>query len=92
MGMSADNRAAYKHSTNYQCEEEFLSGNTDASVGYRRIMSCVRAYKNFPGLYDSLLMVKEFSASGVFEAHLSLSGMESDQILALNKRFVEASL
>ncbi|OED36146.1 hypothetical protein AB833_28400 [Chromatiales bacterium (ex Bugula neritina AB1)] len=90
--MSADNRSAYKYSTNYRCEKDFIEGPASDGGGYHRIVTCIRAYKKLPGLYDSLLLVHEHARSGIFQSHLSLSALEPDQIQALNKRFVERSL
>ena len=90
--MSADNSSAYKHSTNYRCENDFIEAGNLTDGGYKRITTCIRAYKKLTGLYDSLLLVQEHENERVFEAHLSLSALEPDQIQALNKRFVEQSL
>ncbi len=90
VSMGADNNSEFKHSTNYQCRKDFI--NPPANNSYRRIITCIRAFKTLPGLYDSLLMVQDHAGDQVFEAHLSLSALEADQIQALNKRFVERAL
>ncbi len=90
VSMVADNNSGYKHSTNYECRKDFIDPPGDNS--YRRIITCIRAFKKLPGLYDSLLMVQDHAGDQVFEAHLSLSALEPDQIEALNRQFVERAL
>ncbi len=90
--MSASNSSAYKHSTNYRCQRDFIQTGKTTEGGYQRITTCVRAYKTLPGLYDSLLLVQEHADEQVFEAFLALSALEPDQIQAMNKHFVERSL
>lgn len=90
--MSADNQSAYEHSTNYLCKTNFVAPKSVNQKGYGRVISCVRAYKKLVGLYDSLLLMQHHSNTEAFNAHLSLSAVEKDQIKALNKRFIEASL
>jgi len=49
----------------------------------------VRAFKKWPGLYDSMLMVQTNKDGKLFETYLGVSAVQRDQILALNKRFIE---
>ncbi len=88
-GMGADNDSNFDHSTNYQCHNDFV--DRDAKNGYRRVTTCVRAYKRLSGLYDSLLLVERISGESSLVTHLSIAGAEKDQIAALNRKFVEAS-
>ncbi len=90
VSMVADNNSAFKHSTNFECQKDFVK--SAGSHGYQRIITCVRAFKKLPGLYDSLLLVQDHTGDEVFEAHLSLSALEPDQIQALNRRFIERTL
>lgn len=90
--MSSANRSAYKHSTNYRCETDFIQGLGAQGQGYQRVITCIRAYKKLAGLYDSLLLVQDHASKRGFVAQLSLSALEKDQIQALNRRFVERSL
>ncbi len=94
--MSADNESDYEHSTNYSCESDFVSTlkpHIDSKDNnYHRVVTCIRAYKNLAGLYDSLLLVRHHKTKQSFTAHLSLSALDRAQIKALNKRFVEEVL
>ncbi len=87
----ADNGSNFDYSTNYRCESDFIN-TEDSSKSYRRLISCVRAFKKLPGLFDSLLLIQDHEADKTFKAHLSLSAVERDQIKALHKRFIEALL
>ena len=89
--MWADNASNFDYSTNYRCESDFIETDADTK-GYQRVISCIRAYKKLPGLYDSLLLVQHHESDKTFKAHLSLSALEHDQIKALHARFLEASL
>ena len=89
--MRADNRSNYDHSTNYECHVDFIQGQSSSS-SYRRVTTCIRAYKQLPGLFDSLLLVERNSNAEAFSTHLSISAAEQDQILAMNRKFVEHSL
>ena len=95
--MAADNSSRFDHSTNYVCESSFikakgLSDSDSNQEGYHRVITCIRAYKNLEGLYDSLLLFQHHQAKQSFNAHLSLSALKKDQINALNKRFIEEVL
>lgn len=91
LSMSADNQSNYENSTNYVCETDFINTQTDAT-GYHRVVTCIRAFKKIRGLYDSLLMSFRNTGKEVFKAHLSLSGLQKDQIQEMNWRFLEQSL
>ena len=90
--MWSTNDSDFDNSTNYACQTDFIETETDNTGGYHRIITCIRAYKKYKGLYDSLLMVQSNRGSEMFKSHLSLSGVEKIQIQAMNKRFVEQSL
>jgi len=87
----ADNTSSFDYSTNYACESDFIDTGK-SEKGYRRAISCVRAFKKLPGLYDSLLLLQHHESDKTFKAHISLSAIEKDQIKALHKRFIEALL
>ena len=89
-GMRADNSANYEHTTNYQCHVDFVEGG--APNTYRRVSTCIRAYKKLDGLFDSLLSVQEISDTSSFVAHLSIASAEQDQIQQMNAKFMERSL
>ncbi|RBP52804.1 S1C family serine protease [Arenicella xantha] len=91
--MSANNESSYSHSTNYQCQVDFLQNDpVEAQAGtdsFTRVTACVRAFKKLPGLYDSLLLVEQVENLQKFVSHLSVSAVEKDQIQQLNRKFLE---
>jgi len=89
MYMSSDNYSDYDHSTNYICESDVLDQATPDKSKYTKIVSCVRAYKKLPGLFDSMLLVLDQHDSEIVKGYLSVAGAEKDQIIALNKKFTE---
>ncbi|MGH1540969.1 MAG: S1 family peptidase [Arenicella sp.] len=96
--MSADNRSNFDHSSNYQCQVDFVEGSKaedqEAEDGKRfnRVTLCVRAYKKLKGLFDSLLLIEKSQNKEVLSVHVSLSAIEKDQIHALNRKVMEAVL
>jgi len=90
--MSEDNPSAFRHSTEYRCESDFVQPPQPSVRRYDRLVTCIRAYKRMPGLYDSLHTVLSVTEGRVRRAYLSVSAAEPDQIRALNRRFAEAAL
>jgi len=90
--MSSPNDSSFEQSTSYQCQSNFVDSKDANSDNYNKIITCIRAYKQLPKLYDSLLMVFSSDGDKIFKSRLSLSTMERDQITAFNKRFIEATL
>ncbi len=88
--MGADNRSNYENATNFKCETGFLDAPPDGQ--YYRINTCIRAHKKLRGLFDSLMTVESIGSQNSFQAHLSVSGAEPDQIRALNTKFTERVL
>lgn len=89
--MGADNQSSFEHSTNYNCHVGFIQ-NEDPAVGYTRVTTCIRAYKKLAGLFDSLLYVEQTGQGQSFDSHLSVSAVEKDQIVELNRKFIEQVL
>jgi len=87
MSMSADNDSDFDSSTNYLCESDFLDQYSDDNHSYTRIISCVRAYKKLPGLFDSMLLILDQEGSEVVKGFISIAGAEKNQIMALNRKF-----
>jgi len=90
--MSAANDSTFEQSTNYQCQSDFVNSEQSEENKYNKIVTCIRAYKQLPDLYDSLLMVFSSQGNRVFKSRLKLSTMERVQITEFNKRFIEATL
>ncbi|MEM7360683.1 MAG: serine protease [Pseudomonadota bacterium] len=87
--MWANNKTSYKDSTNYSCHVDFVdvAESTDALT---RITTCIRAYRHFPALYDSLLLVEQLNDDTSWSSHMSVSAMNKEHINALNTKFTEA--
>jgi len=92
MYISSANNSTFEQSTEYQCQSDFVTSSNSDEDAYNKIVTCIRAYKQLPNLYDSLLMVYSNEGNKVFKSRLKLSTMERDQITAFNKRFIEATL
>ncbi len=90
--LSADNQSSFEQSTNYRCTSDFIKSSKQTRDSYRKVVTCIRAYKNLPSLFDSLLVVFNSEGEKVFKSSLSLSAMEQSQITAMHKRFIEATL
>ena len=90
--MYANTNSAFEHSTNFRCNADFLNSQENTISGYIRVTTCIRAYKNLPGLYDSVLLIQEHETLNSFSASMSISGAEKHQIKALNKKFIESAL
>lgn len=92
--MSAGNATDYESSTDFACETDFVNaGETDAAgAGYHQLISCVRGYTWMDGLYDSVFLSLRHTGGEVLRAQLSMTGVGRDQILAMNRRFLEHSL
>jgi len=92
LSMGADNNMDFENSTNFACETDFVKGSSEELDGYHRVVTCLRAYKKYPGLYDSQLLVFTHTGNVILKSYLSLSAVEKNQIKAFNKRFVEHNL
>ena len=87
--LSADNYSNHKYSTNYQCKTDFINRDQQASEKtYYKVTTCVRAYKQFNGLYDSIILVENHQNLDAFSAYLSLSAVDKDQVKAMNRKFI----
>jgi len=82
-----DNAAGEDDVTNYACEERFVhddSGNVDKTV------LCVRAYTEYPRLYDALYLRGSVDESDhAFVSHFTLSGVARESVAAFLARFQE---
>ncbi len=90
MSMSADNYSDYQYSTNYQCVSDYLDQDQTETSSYTRMITCVRAYKKWPGLFDSMIMLLNHKGGETVKSHLTIAGAPKDQILSLNRKFAEA--
>ncbi len=87
--MWPNNLSRFKDSTNYRCHADFVKDNQEHDL-LTRVTTCVRAFRRFSGLYDSLLLVEQMNNENSWSSHLSISAMTKDQVQALNNKFTEA--
>jgi len=92
VSMGADNDTNFENSTNFVCQTDFVKATSKALTGYNRVVTCVRAYKKYLGLFDSQLMVFSHTGDEVHRSYLSLSAVSEAQIQAFNRRFIEQAL
>lgn len=86
----ASNDSTFRHSTNFRCESDFIKADREPpNAAYTQVLTCLRAYKLLPGLYDSVILVQVQQERQAFTARLAVSALESDQIMAINRRFIE---
>ena len=88
-GAAPINTAWKQDVTNFVCHQDFVEADKDKST-ITKSMLCVRAYKEYPGLYDFL-----YTGATVHEAykglisHFTISGVEKDLGLQFTRKFIE---
>jgi hypothetical protein len=81
-----DGYAARKDFTGYRCRDDFVAG----AAGTVRAVLCVRAYKQFEGLYDMRLRVLTLDRSSeALVSNLALNGVGYDSGLEFARRYLE---
>ena len=71
------------------CIRDSINRDQQASEKtYYKVTTCVRAYKQFNGLYDSIILVENHKNLDAFSAYLSLSAVDKDQVKAMNRKFI----
>ena len=87
-GPGLDLRAG-KRLTPQECRDEFVAGS--ASRPPLRATWCMRAYRQFEGLYDvTLLALTQDRSREALLAQLTLQGVSHANAVALGRRFLEA--
>ncbi len=83
-----DNNARERHVTNYECEQQHVSlqSNDDNNL----MALCIRAYKNYPDLYDALYYSIANRNNQGFIAHFTLAGVSKDITLMFTQKFTNA--
>lgn len=86
---SPGNWAGEKDVTNFYCHDGFFNQSEKQSSLAKSVL-CVRAYKEYQGLYDLLYIGASLGADnrGLI-SHFTLSGVEMQQGLAFTRRFME---
>jgi hypothetical protein len=83
-----DNHADEDDVGNFVCNEQFVeddAGHTD------KVVLCLRAYKDYPPLYDALYLRGSVDDAGkAFVSHFTLAGIDREGIQAFLERFQQA--
>lgn len=83
------NRASEEDVTEFHCDNNFV---TSATGRQSKTVFCTRAYKDYPGLYDSLLLQGSVdSSSRAFISHFTLAGLSRENSVAFARKFMEIS-
>jgi hypothetical protein len=87
-GAATINTAGKQDVTNFECHEDFVTAGAASPVLTKSIF-CVRAYKDFPGLYDFL-----YTGATVHDgrkgliSHFTISGIEKDLGIQFTRKFI----
>ena len=84
-----DNIAGEDDVGNYTCEEFFVTDDADHTD---KAILCVRAYKEYPSLYDALYLRGSVDESGkAFISHFTLAGLEREKIARFLEKFQQVA-
>jgi serine protease Do len=84
---NADNRAGKRDITEFSCHSDIVALANQAT----RVIFCVRAYKDYPGLFDALYMAATIAdGQQGFISHFTLAGVTQDNAKAFARKFMEA--
>lgn len=85
----AGNKASEEDVTNFECQDGFTTHQSDRQ---NKTLFCLRAYKDYPGLYDVLFLQGTVDdAERAFVSHFTLAGVSKSSGLNFTKRFMEYS-
>ena len=83
------NRVSEDDVTNFECQDGFTRF---ASSRQYKTLFCLRAYKDYPDLYDVLFLQGTVDhAEKAFVSHFTLAGVSKENSLNFTKRFMEYS-
>lgn len=83
----ADNRAGKHDVTNFSCRSDIVALAGVAT----RVIFCVRAYKDYPELFDALYLAATVAQEQQgFVSHFTLAGVTRDNAKAFARKFMEA--
>jgi len=86
MRMSADNYSDYQSSTNYQCVSDYLDQDEADKNSYTRMITCIRAYKKLPGLFDSMIMILNHTDNETVKSHLTIAGSGCNELRSTDRK------
>lgn len=83
----ADNRAGKHDVTGFSCHSDIVGLADKAS----RVIFCVRAYKDYPQLFDALYLAATVAEGQQgFVSHFTLAGVTQENAKAFARKFMEA--
>ncbi|QHJ12098.1 Putative serine protease HhoB [Paraglaciecola mesophila] len=87
-GASAGNHAGKNDVSNYQCKQDIVANTHDVKT---KSILCLRAYKEFPHLYDVLYIgaTLNHESQGLI-SHFTLAGVSQGSAMRFTKQFVGA--
>ena len=88
------NKAREKDVGDYQCDSQFVSVSSAQAVSGRKTKAvfCVRAYKDYPQLYDVLFLQGTVDDShAAFISHFTLAGVSQENAKAYARKFMGVS-
>lgn len=88
VGAGAGNMATKNDVTNYQCEQNKVTNKNQVNS---KTILCLRAYKEFEGLYDVLFIgaTLDHDQQGLI-SHFTLAGVAKESALSFTKQFMDA--
>ena len=85
----AGNRAGKDNVTEYQCHHDLVKPENDAINN--KSISCTRAYKKFPDLFDVLYLSASIDKNReALVSHFTIAGVNQENSLAFTRKFMEA--
>jgi hypothetical protein len=83
------NRATEDDVSDFHCDHDFISS---ASQRQSKTVLCTRAYKDYPGLYDTVFLQGSVDNSDkAVISHFTLAGVSRENSLRFARRFMEVS-
>ncbi len=87
----ADNSAPERYMTGFKCEQSYVDIGEANGEGFRQAGICFRAYRDFPGLYDSLFYMFQGQDKRALVSHFTLAAVEPEMAMDFAKRFMEVA-
>lgn len=86
--LQADNQASKDDVTPFECQQQVVQLNKGQRA---KMIFCVRAYRQFPDLYDALYLAASLDhAHQGLVSHFTLAGVSKANAMAFSRKFTEA--
>ena len=84
-----DNKTKERHITNYECYQQHVNHEGQVEDDNSIMALCIRAYKNYPDLYDALYYaVINHDDKGLI-AHFTLAGVSKNIATTFTRKFID---